>query len=158
MLIYKEKVEISKYRNLIKLFIFAPLLIFIGERSPIAFDEGYYILQSKWILFTDDWISPTYWGNLVLDRTIAIQYLISLSQKIFGQNDFAIYIPIIVSGIMMIFLTSKIHKELIGEKNQIFSALILSTTFLWINFFHMATQDIIFSTIVTFGIFSTISI
>ena len=56
----------------------------------------------------------------------------------------------------MLFLTSKIHKELIGEKNQIFSALILSTTFLWINFFHMATQDIIFSTIVTFGIFSTI--
>ena len=148
--------EISKYRNFIKLFIFAPLLIFIGERSPIAFDEGYYILQSKWILFTNDWISPTYWGNLVLDRTIATQFLIALSQKIFGQNDFAIYIPNIVSGIIMLFLTSKIHKELIGEKNQIFSALILSTTFLWINFFHMATQDITFSAIVTFGIFSTI--
>ena len=56
----------------------------------------------------------------------------------------------------MLCLTSKIHKELIGEKNQIVSALILSTTFLWINFFHMATQDILFSAIVTFGIFSTI--
>ena len=148
--------EISKYRNFINLFLFAPLLIFIGERSPIAFDEGYYILQSKWILLTDDWISPRYWGNLVLDRTIAIQYLIALSQKIFGQNDFAIYIPNIVAGIIILFLTSKIHKELIGEKNQIFSALILSTTLLWINFFHMATQDITFSAIVTFGIFSTI--
>ena len=144
------------YKKFIKLIVFAPLLVFIGKRSPISWDEGYYILQSKWILLTNDWISPTYWGNLALDRTIAIQYLIALSQKIFGQNDFAIYIPSMISGIIMLFLTSKIHKELIGDKNQIFSVLILSTTFLWINYFHMATQDITFSAIITFGIFSTI--
>ena len=144
------------YRNFFKFLLFFPLIIFLGERSPIAFDEGYYILQSKWILLTNDWVSPIYWGKVVLDRTIAIQYLIALSQKFFGQNDFAIYIPIFISGIVMLILTSKLHKELIGKKNQIFSVLILSTTFLWINFFHMATQDITFSAIITFGIFSTI--
>ena len=148
--------QISKYKIFIRLIFFGPLLIFLGKRSPIAFDEGYYILQSKWILLTNDWISPTYWGNLVLDRTIAIQYLIALSQKIFGQNDFAVYVPTIISGIITLLLTSKLHKELIGGRNQIFSVLILSTTFLWINFFHMATQDITFSAIITFGIFSTI--
>ena len=118
------------YRNFFKFLLFFPLIIFLGERSPIAFDEGYYILQSKWILLTNDWVSPIYWGKVVLDRTIAIQYLIALSQKFFGQNDFAIYIPIFISGIVMLILTSKLHKELIGKKNQIFSVLILSTTFL----------------------------
>ena len=148
-----EKLE---YRNFFKSLLFTPLIIFLGKRSPIAFDEGYYILQSKWIIINNDWISPTYWGNLVLDRTIGIQYLIALSQKILGENNFAIYLPNTISGIIMLFLTSQIHQELIGKKNKIFSVLILSTTFLWVNYLHMATQDIIFSTLITFGIFSTL--
>ena len=41
-------------------------------------------------------------------------------------------------------------------KNPIYSALILSTTFLWINYAHMATQDMIFSSLVSLGIVSTI--
>ena len=36
-----------------------------------------------------------------------------------------------------------VHKELLKKQGQIFSVFILSTTFLWINYFHMATQDII---------------
>ena len=69
--------------------LFIPLLIYIGERSPIATDEGYYILQSRWILNSGDWISPTYWGTLALDRTIAMQAIIAFSQKIFGENMFS---------------------------------------------------------------------
>ena len=148
--------HLQKINNIFKILLFIPLLIYLGERSPIAFDEGYYILQSKWILNTGDWISPMYWGRLILDRTIGIQYLIALSQKIFGQNNFSIYIPNILAGSIMIFLTSEIHKELVQKKDRIISALILSTTFLWINYFHMATQDIIFASLVTFGLFSTI--
>ena len=146
-----------KSKPLLKIILlFFPILIYFGNRSPIAFDEGYYILQSKWILLTNDWVSPTYWGRLVLDRTIGIQYLLALSQRIFGQNNFAIYLPTFISGIIMLFLTSQIHKDLVEKKNQIFSVLILSTTYLWINYFHMATQDIVFASTITFGIFSSI--
>ena len=54
----------------------------------------------------------------------------------------------------MIIFTNEIHKELVDKENQFFSILILSTTFLWINYFHMASQDILFASIITFGIFS----
>ena len=145
-----------KIKNLSKILLFSPLLIFLGKRSPIVFDEGFYILQSKWILNTGDWITPMYWGNLHLDRTIGIQYLIALSQKIFGENNFSIYIPNILAGYIMLFFTAQIHKELLKKQGQIFSVFILSTTFLWINYFHMATQDLVYSTIVTFGLFTTI--
>ena len=108
--------------------LFIPLLIYIGERSPIATDEGYYILQSRWIIDSGDWISPTYWGTLALDRTIAMQAIIAFSQKIFGENMFSAYIPNIIAGSLMLFFTSQIHKELVGIKNTIYSALILSTS------------------------------
>ena len=122
----------------------------------MAFDEGYYILQAKWILENNDWISPKYWQELALDRTNSIQSLIAFSQNIFGNNSFSTYLPNIFSGLIMLFLTYQIHKELIEKKYAIFSSLILSTTFLWVNYFHMATQDIIFGTLVTLGVYSTI--
>ena len=71
-----------------------------------------------------------YWRELILDRTIGIQYLIALSQKLFGENNFSPYIPNILAGSLMIFLTSKIHKQLLRDNSNIVSSLILSTTFM----------------------------
>ena len=153
----KKSILLSRrIKNIYKILLFGPLLIFLGKRSPIVFDEGYYILQSKWILNSGDWVSPMYWGHLQLDRTIGIQYLIALSQKVFGESNFSIYIPNILAGCIMLYFTSQIHEELIKKQDKILSAIILSTTFLWINYFHMATQDIVYASIVTFGLFATI--
>jgi hypothetical protein len=41
--------KILKFRYLFKLFFFIPLLFSFGKRSYIAFDEGFYALQAKWI-------------------------------------------------------------------------------------------------------------
>jgi len=56
----------------------------------------------------------------------------------------------------MLYLTYKLHREILEDKYAIISPLILATTFLWINYSNMATQDIVFSAIVTFGIYKTI--
>ena len=140
----------------LKFFSFLPLLIYFGERSLISYDEGYYALQARWILDKGNWIAPLWFDKVVLDRTIAIQYLIAISQKIFGENYFATFLPITFSSIFMLYLTYLIHKELLDNKCPIISPLILITTFIWINYANMATQDILFSTAITFGIFSTI--
>ena len=73
--------------------IFIPLLIYLGERSLIAYDEGFYTLQARWILEKGNWIAPLWFDKVILDRTIGIQFLIALSQKIFGENYFAIFLP-----------------------------------------------------------------
>ena len=79
----------KKYNfNIFRIIIFIPILIYLGERSLIAFDEGFYALQSKWILNTNNWLAPMWWGEISLDRTIGIQALIALSQKLFGISNF----------------------------------------------------------------------
>ena len=133
-----------------------PLLIYFGERSLIAYDEGYYALQARWILDKGNWIAPLWFEEIVLDRTIGIQFLIALFQKIFGPTTFAIFIPVSIASILMLYFTYLIHKELLGNKFAICSPLILITTFLWINYANMASQDIFFATAITFGIFSSI--
>ena len=145
-----------KVKEITKYFLFLPLLFFFGKRSLISYDEGFYALQAKWILENNNWIAPLWWGDISIDRTIAIQYLIALSQKIFGDHIFVIYIPIIFASILILCLTSLIQKELLEIKNNIASSIILASTFLWINYSNLATQDIIFCFIVTLGIFALI--
>ena len=139
-----------------KYILFLPLILYSGERSLIAYDEGIYVLQAKWILENNDWIAPMKWGSVMNDRTIGIQFLIALSQKMFGENLFAAYIPNIIFGSIMIYLTYELHKVLTKKAWPIISSIILCTTFLWINYFHMATQDMIFGSITTLGIFGSI--
>ncbi|ABB50370.1 dolichyl-phosphate-mannose-protein mannosyltransferase [Prochlorococcus marinus str. MIT 9312] len=148
--------NIENTKSKLKYLLFLPLLIYFGKRSLIAYDEGFYALQARWIIEKSNWIGPMWWDEVTSDRTIGIQFLIAISKKLFGDSIFVIYIPIIFAAILMIYCTYQLHKELIKDKNPIYSAFILSTTFLWINYAHMATQDIVFSSLVSLGLVSTI--
>ena len=147
-----------KLKYLLKLFIFIPLIFYFGKRSYIAFDEGFYALQARWILDKGNWTIPLWWDEYVLDRTIGLQFLIAKSQDIFGKNIFFAYLPTTTAAILMLFITYKLHQEFFNEKYALISPLILSTTYLWFDYSHLATQDIIYSCLVTIGVFSLVKI
>ena len=94
-----------------------------------------------------------WFDNYTLDRTIGLQFLIAKSQEIFGRNIFWAYLPTTLAAIVMLFITYKLHEELF-EKHAIISPLILATSYLWFDYSHLATQDLIYSCFVTIGIFS----
>ena len=150
--------RISKFKYLYKLLIFIPLIFYFGKRSYIAFDEGFYALQARWILDKGNWIIPLWWDQYILDRTIGLQLLIAKSQEIFGRNMFASYLPTTTASILMLFITYKIHEEFFNKKYAIISPLILATTYLWFDYSHLATQDIVYSCLVTIGVFSLVKI
>jgi len=151
-------IKILKSKNLFKIFIFIPLIFYFGKRSYIAFDEGFYALQARWILEKGNWIIPLWWDKYVLDRTIGLQFLIGKSQEIFGRNMFAAYIPTTTAAILMLVITYKLHEEFFDKKYALISPLILATTYLWFDYSHLATQDIVYSCLVTVGIFSLVKI
>ena len=150
--------KILQFRYLLKLFAFVPLIFYFGKRSYIAFDEGFYALQARWILDKGNWTIPLWWDEYVLDRTIGLQFLIAKSQDFFGRNIFSAYLPTTIASILMLFITYKLHEELFSKKYAIISPLILSTTYLWFDYSHLATQDIVYSCLVTIGLFSLVKI
>ncbi len=150
--------RIFQFKYVFKVLIFIPLIFYFGKRSYIAFDEGFYALQARWILENGNWTIPLWWNEYILDRTIGLQFLIAKSQDIFGRNTFSAYIPTTTAAILMLFITFKLHQELLNKKYAIVSPLILSTTYLWFDYSHMASQDIIYSCLVTIGVFSLIKI
>tara|TARA_Y100000589_G_scaffold319621_1_gene348413 strand:- start:20694 stop:22223 length:1530 start_codon:yes stop_codon:yes gene_type:complete len=139
-----------------KFLIFLPLFIYFGKRSVVAYDEGFYAIQARWILEKGNWIAPMWWDSITNDRTIGIQFLLALSRNIFGNSLFALYLPIFVFSILMLFATYHLHKELLNDHYSFYSPIILSSTFLWISYSNMATQDMVFASIISCGILSTI--
>ena len=144
-------------KNLLKISIFFPVIFYFGKRSYIAFDEGFYALQARWIIEKGNWVVPLWWDNYAIDRTIGLQFLIAKSQEIFGKNMFSAYLPTTLAAIIMLFITYKLHEELF-EKHAIISPLILATSYLWFDYSHLASQDIIYSSLVTLGIFSFVKV
>ena len=150
--------KILKLKNFFKISIFIPVIFYFGKQSYIAYDEGFYALQARWILEKGNWTIPLWWDEYILDRTIGIQFLIAKSQEIFGTNMFAAYLPTTIASIIMLFITFKLHQEFFDQKYAIVSPLILSTTYLWFDYSNLATQDMIYSCLVTVGIFALIKI
>ena len=150
--------RVFKFKNLYKLSIFIPLIFYFGKRSYIAFDEGFYALQARWILDNGNWTIPLWWDEYVLDRTIGLQFLIAKSQEIFGRIMFTAYLPTTSAAILMLFITYKLHEEFFNKKYAIISPLILATTYLWFDYSHLATQDIIYSCSVTIGVLALVKI
>jgi 4-amino-4-deoxy-L-arabinose transferase-like glycosyltransferase len=150
--------RILKFNYLLKIFIFIPLTFYVGKRSYIAFDEGFYALQARWILDKGNWIIPLWWDEYILDRTIGLQFLIAKSQDIFGRNMFSAYLPTTTAAILMLFITYKLHEQFYDKKSAIISPLILATTYIWFDYSHLGTQDIVYSCLVTVGIFSLVKI
>ncbi len=145
-------------KKILKIFLFIPLIFYYGKRSYIAFDEGFYALQARWIQEKGNWTIPLWWDEYVLDRTNGLQVLIAKSQEIFGNNIFAAYLPTTIAAILMLIITYKLHEEFFDKNFAIVSPLILSTTFLWFDYSHLATQDLIFSCLVTIGVFALVRI
>ena len=69
---------IFKLKPLLKSLIFIPIIFYFGKRSLIAFDEGFYVLQARWILDKGNWTIPLWFDEYVLDRTIGFQFLMPL--------------------------------------------------------------------------------
>ena len=128
--------------------VFAPLLLSAAPRSFLAHDEGYYALQARWISEGGHWLAPLWWGQPVFDRTIGVQWLIAGAYRLLGVHAWVAHLPSLVAAVACLALTAALARQL-GAAPAVdgalglgwLSALLLALTPLWINYAHLASQD-----------------
>lgn len=149
---------ICKYPHL-NLICLCILLLFAtnGNYSLLAHDEAYYALQARWILETQDWLTPQWWGTPNYDRTIGIQWLIALTYKLLGTSDFNARLPSIIASIVSVLLTYQIGKIILNKKIAFLSAIILSLMPIWIFEGRSATQNTALVCVELLGIWALLS-
>jgi 4-amino-4-deoxy-L-arabinose transferase-like glycosyltransferase len=122
--------------------LLAPLLLTAAPRSPLAHDAGYYGLQARWILQSGHWLAPLWFGEPVFDRSIGVQWLMALSLKLF-PGPWAEALPALLAAVASLLLSGWLARRLLPQLPAAgpLTMALLALTPLWLNYAHLATQD-----------------
>ena len=122
--------------------LLAPLLLTAAPRSPLAHDAGYYGLQARWILQSGHWLAPLWFGEPVYDRSIGVQWLMALSLKLF-PGPWAEALPALLAAVASLLLSGWLARRLLPQLPAAgpLTMALLALTPLWLNYAHLATQD-----------------
>ncbi|NJN21773.1 MAG: 4-amino-4-deoxy-L-arabinose transferase [Leptolyngbya sp. RL_3_1] len=91
---------------------------------------------------SQDWLSPTWWGQLVYDKTSGLHWLIAASLSIFGTSETAARLPSGMACLISVGLMYWIGAYLLSDRAALWGCLCLSTIFVWTQYGQLATQDV----------------
>lgn len=123
------------------LLLLAAINIFwgIGSIPLLDPDEPAYAQTAKEMLHACDYLSPRIFGDFWFDKPPMYYWLVIISYKIWGVNEFAARFPAAIFAISTIVLVYYKIKRMFSENVAFNSALILATS---INFFYLAKASV----------------
>ncbi len=135
---------------LLTLFTFFFLL---GSRSLNEPDEGRYAEIAREMIETGNWFVPHFWYLPHLDKPPLTYWLVAASMKLFGQNEWAVRLPLALAGISGVWATFLLGSSLGGRRVGIWSGLILQSSLLYFVMARMLTTDIFLTQFVAWVIY-----
>ena len=123
------------------------MLFGIGDYGLYEPHEGHFAMVGQEMVFQGDWITPHLNGAPYLNKPPLLYWLIAVSTKVFGANEFAARLPIGLAGWLGIVLTWKWTRQLWGIHSSRIAALMLSVTVGWFLFTHQILIDVLLSTL-----------
>ena len=142
--VFKPKFIKNNYLFIFFLFTISSTfvcLFFVGNHSLIAHDELVYVNRANLIIKSGDWFTPF---SSPHHKFVGSYWLTALSLMFFGKNEFAARLPSYILSLATLYIFYCLNKDLINKKIAKLSVLILSTSFLWFNFSHYCSPDILF--------------
>ncbi len=132
------------------------LLLTAGTPSLMAHDEGYYATQARWIWEQGDWITVSWWGQPLYDRTIGCQWLMALSYGLWGVTEWGARFPSLVAALVAVLLTYEIGCFGASRAIARLGSALLMLMVLWVQYARLATQDMLLVAVELLGIWALI--
>ena len=148
---------ISKHLlNLALLAVLAGLLFFLalGSMGLTDRDEGRNAEAGREMLETGDWISPTFNYEPRFAKPALVYWLMSLSYKWFGVDEFSARLPSAVFGLALILLQYLFLSRFYGALVGLFGALMLLLNIEIIGLSRMVLTDSVLIFLTTLSLFS----
>lgn len=121
---------------------FFTFFFLLGSRALNEPDEGRYAEIAREMIQTGDWLVPHLWYLPHLDKPPMSYWLVAISMKLFGQNEWAVRLPIALAGISGVLAAFFLGCSLGGRRVGVWSVLILQSSLLYFVMARMLTTDI----------------
>lgn len=126
------------------LILISPLFFFkLGQTSLVSWDEAWYAEIARNIVKTSNPINLSWNGEPYFDHPPAGFWIMSLTYKFFGVNEFWTRFPSAVSGLISIFLLYLVGRKLFNPLVGFSSAIALSSAIWFIYRSRSGNLDII---------------
>jgi len=144
-------------RKVIRLVLIgAAVLTFTNLGAVYLFDvdEAVFAQASKEMLLSGDWINPTYNGINRYDKPVLIYWLMILSYKVFGVNEFAARFPSAFSGLLLLFVLYRFARKHVSEDAANFGAMCLALSPYFFVYSRAAVTDMTLTLFITLSLVS----
>ena len=114
----------------------------LGSRGLNEPDEGRYAEIAREMVETGDWLVPQLWYLPHLDKPPMTYWLVAAAIKLFGQNEWAVRLPLALAAIGGIWAAYLLGCSVNGRRTGRWSALILQTSMLYFAMARLLTTDL----------------
>ena len=128
-------------------------LFLLGDRSLNEPDEGRYATIAQAMIQRGDWLVPHFWYVPHLDKPPMTYWLVAASMSVFGQNEWAVRLPLALAGMAGVLLAYLFARNLAGERAALWAALILQSSLLYFVMARMLTTDIFLTQFIGWAIY-----
>jgi 4-amino-4-deoxy-L-arabinose transferase-like glycosyltransferase len=140
-------------RWLLPLLSVGTFFLLLGSRALNEPDEGRYSEIAREMIETSDWLVPHFWYLPHLDKPPMTYWLVAVFMKLFGQNEWAVRLPVALAGISGVWATFLLGCSIGGRRVGFWSALILQSSLLYFVMARMLTTDIFLTQFVAWAIY-----
>ena len=117
----------------------------LGERSLYNPDEGRYAEIAKEMVLRNDYIEPRLYNVDYLAKPILFYWLLIVSFKLFGITEFAGRLVPALFGFLGVLITYWFMQKKLGKKAAIYSSLIMTTNFWYLQVGRFLIIDMVFT-------------
>ncbi len=143
----------TRQRWLLLLLTAFTFFILLGSRALNEPDEGRYSEIAREMIETGDWVVPHFWYLPHLDKPPMTYWLVAVSMKLFGQNEWAARLPLALAGMSGVWVAWLLGSSIGGRRIGFWSALILQTSLLYFVMARMLTTDIFLTQFTAWAIY-----
>lgn len=145
----------SEYFYYTLILLTAGVLCFmnLGGHPIYILDEAKNAEAAREMFLNNNWITPTFNGELRTDKPPLHYWFMILSYKLFGVNAFSARFFSAFFGVMTVISTYHFTKKFSGKKVGLITAFILCSAIFFMQEFHLAVPDPYLIFFVSFGLF-----
>jgi 4-amino-4-deoxy-L-arabinose transferase-like glycosyltransferase len=125
----------------------------LGSRALNEPDEGRYSEVAREMIETGNWLVPHFWYLPHLDKPPMTYWLVAASMKLFGQNEWAVRLPLALAGISGVWAVWLLGCSIGGRRAGLWSALILQSSLLYFVMARMLTPDIFLTQFIAWAMY-----
>jgi 4-amino-4-deoxy-L-arabinose transferase-like glycosyltransferase len=124
----------------------------LGSVSLFDVDEAVFAQATKEMIQSGNWITPTYNGEPRYDKPILFYWLMALSFKLFGINEFAARFPSALSGFILCVILYFFIKNLKDDKQAFYTVLSFAFSLYYFIYTHAAVTDMALSLFISMSL------